>query len=467
MNTAEQKLRKARAQVVLSHPFFGALLLKQQIEVGPVKTIATDGKTLYYNPAFIESCAPDELQAVCAHEALHPGLCHHLRQGDRSHALWNVACDYAINPILVEADFHLPEGALIRADLADKSAEEIFRELQNEQREEDRRDEQQEKRDQRRRDEGSAGENGDPLDDDEADQSEDDSPSVPSEDEDGDEIPEADDSNSDPFDDEEDDADDQGDASQRSESDDQPEDDADDQSEVAGDYGGCGCVLPAPMKTEPERQAEESEWKVALTQAANMARAHGTLPGQLERMIETMTAPLADWRDLLRRFMDQFAKADYSWQSPNRRMIANGLYLPSLRSEQMPPLLFVIDASGSMPQESLAQAASELQSIMSDLRPEWLDVVVHDTSVRHVERFDMDEDLSIKVQAGGGTYFGPVVDWIAEQDEEYACVLWFTDLCVGDIDRAAEIESPLIWIDYGSRGSAPDIGDEYVELNHD
>ena len=42
---------------------------------------------------------------------------------------WNIACDYAINPLLVEAGFELPEGALLDPAYAGLSAEDIYARL--------------------------------------------------------------------------------------------------------------------------------------------------------------------------------------------------------------------------------------------------------------------------------------------------------------------------------------------------
>jgi predicted metal-dependent peptidase len=49
-----------------------------------------------------------------------------LRRGDRDPEKWNYACDYAINPILKDAGFVLPEGGLIDPQYANLNAEAIY-----------------------------------------------------------------------------------------------------------------------------------------------------------------------------------------------------------------------------------------------------------------------------------------------------------------------------------------------------
>src|SRR5215469_8738088 len=98
------RIQKARTALVLDHPFFGSLLfrLKGQ-ESRSVKTMATDGITLYYNPEFIHTLTAATLVGALAHEVLHPALHHHVRRSGRDPKRWNVACDYAVNPLLVDA----------------------------------------------------------------------------------------------------------------------------------------------------------------------------------------------------------------------------------------------------------------------------------------------------------------------------------------------------------------------------
>lgn len=124
---AEQKMLKARTNLVLDHPFFGCLALRlKMVENKKIKTASTDGKTLLYNKDFIESLTNQEVTGLLAHEVMHIALGHTWRQGDREIQRWNVACDYAINYNLAE-QFELPAGALIRQE--DKSAEEIYASL--------------------------------------------------------------------------------------------------------------------------------------------------------------------------------------------------------------------------------------------------------------------------------------------------------------------------------------------------
>jgi predicted metal-dependent peptidase len=118
---------KARTALLLDHPFFGTLLFR--LDAKPrsgIKTMATDGVSLFYNPEFVQTLNAPELAGALAHEVLHPALQHHIRRGDRDAYRWNIACDYAINPLLIDAGLTLPKDVLIDARFRGMSAERIY-----------------------------------------------------------------------------------------------------------------------------------------------------------------------------------------------------------------------------------------------------------------------------------------------------------------------------------------------------
>ena len=128
--TIEQKLSRGRTQLLLNQPFFGTLCLRLKLVPMPnFPTMATDGRRLVYNPAFVDKLTPAELEGVLAHEVMHCALAHHCRRGERDAQVWNLAADYAVNPILIGNGITLPKDALIDPAFADLSAEEIYARL--------------------------------------------------------------------------------------------------------------------------------------------------------------------------------------------------------------------------------------------------------------------------------------------------------------------------------------------------
>jgi predicted metal-dependent peptidase len=108
------RIQKARTALVLDHPFFGSLLFRLKgRESRSIKTMATDGVSLYWNAEFVETLNAATLAGTLAHEVMHPALHHHVRRSGCDPKRWNEACDYAINPLLVDSGLSLPEGVLL------------------------------------------------------------------------------------------------------------------------------------------------------------------------------------------------------------------------------------------------------------------------------------------------------------------------------------------------------------------
>lgn len=124
---AVDKLQKAKVSLLLSHPFYSAILLQLECsEDTKISTCTTDGKIIKYNPAYIKELTDENLLGVLAHEVLHITSCHHTRRGKRDKQLWNRATDYAINGLLLKDNFSLPSNRLYESKYDGKSAEEIY-----------------------------------------------------------------------------------------------------------------------------------------------------------------------------------------------------------------------------------------------------------------------------------------------------------------------------------------------------
>ena len=114
--------------MIMDHPFFGCLAMRLHVVARQdIPTLATDGKHLFYSPAFLDKIPDRDLLTIVAHEVLHCALGHMTRRGSRDHNLWNKACDYAVNAVLVNAGFHMPSYGLYDPKYAGLSAEDILK----------------------------------------------------------------------------------------------------------------------------------------------------------------------------------------------------------------------------------------------------------------------------------------------------------------------------------------------------
>lgn len=99
------KLEKARAIIVLDHPFVASILLRRPfVETRDIPTLAVDGRaTIYYNPDFVETLTVPQLVWGLCHEVFHVVGQHALRVGSRNKKKWNWASDAWINDTLDDA----------------------------------------------------------------------------------------------------------------------------------------------------------------------------------------------------------------------------------------------------------------------------------------------------------------------------------------------------------------------------
>lgn len=135
---ASDKLARAKTRLLIRQPFFGSCALSLAfVESQEIETMATDGRSIFYSADFVDQHTEEQIRGVIAHEVLHVVFKHTLRRGERDKDRWNVACDYAINDILIFArekdkngdlvnSFELPEGGLFDQQYSDLSAEAIY-----------------------------------------------------------------------------------------------------------------------------------------------------------------------------------------------------------------------------------------------------------------------------------------------------------------------------------------------------
>lgn len=343
MATASQKMVKARANLVMGHPFFGTLALRlKMIEDPSIETATCDGTSIRYNPKFVDKLPLSKVQGLIAHEVMHPAFLHHTRRGSRNLKKWNRACDYSINTILHNAGFDLPEGVCLNPAYNGMTAEHIYT-------------------------------------------------LIP--------------------------------------------DNPDDNNDGGGgnDPGGDGGVADSPNSqngggSQSQQNHEEAEWKVAVAQAAHVAKQTGHLPGDIERMMEELFEPVLPWRNILRRFMTEKRNDDFSWKRGNRRFIAQGLYLPSrLSDDAMGEIVVVIDTSGSIGDKELTEFGSEIKGIVDEVRPSKVRVIYCDSRIAHIDEFGPDDDLQFAAHGGGGTDFRPPFVWLEENQIAPRALVYLTD----------------------------------------
>jgi predicted metal-dependent peptidase len=333
-------------------------------ECRSIPTMATNGVVLRYNSAFVDTLNAATLAGVLAHEVMHPALQHHTRRAKRDPRRWNEACDYAINPLLLDAGLSLPDDVLVDSRFRGMSAEQIYNLREAEA--------QPQSDDQSESEQNSGSDSNDSADGEKGGGT----PSVP---------------------------------------------------ESQGGIGQV-IDAPEAGDDKPSMEEQIRDWEIAVNQAATVAQQAGKAPAGLKRTLDGAAEAQVDWRELLRRLWSDTIPADSSWMRPNRRHIWSGLYLPGVVREGTGEIAIAVDCSGSVNARQLRLFEAEIRSIIEGQRPERVHVLYFDAEVHKVDTYVAGEMLHLDPVGGGGTDFGPCFDWLHEHGIRPQTMAFLTDL---------------------------------------
>lgn len=157
--------------------------------------------------------------------------------------------------------------------------------------------------------------------------------------------------------------------------------------------------------------------------------------------------PKVDWREVLRQFIQDLCtgKDESSWRKPNRRYLANDVYMPSLQGVHMGPLIIGFDTSGScFGSEYMTRFVSEIRTIIEQVQPEKVTVVYWDTEVVGHQDFENGTFAvaNLKPKGGGGTRGNVLFDWVRENNLKPQAIVQFTD---GEVGSWGKSDVPTLW----------------------
>ena len=430
-------------ELLRRQPFFGSLVLRLPLRPDATReTLATDGYEIRYSPRWVAETASHLIETAMARVVMACALKHHTRRGERDPERWQRASQLVTHALLRDAGFTLPPDAQAWEDLSVEQAYERLSERADGEAGDDAGASS--AAGAAGADAGAAEAGQSPSDDDDTGDPSDSGDDEDRHDEDGD----GDDSGG-----QEDDRDGEG-----QDTDDPAEEGASD-APPSHDPSGTGEVMDADARAGADGEAaeapldvtaEEQAWDEAMHQALNIARAEGKVPGQVEETVKSAHASTLDWRTLLRRYMTDATRSDYSWSVPNRRFIDSGLYLPSIHSEGIETIAVIVDTSGSLPAATLAEFWAELREVAAEIGPESVVVLQVDAAVRDAAEYapdDLPDEIAVKGR--GGTDFRPGFEWLDAQGIQPGVCLYFTDMKCSDYPET-EPAYPTVWVNYST-----------------
>lgn len=429
---ATKKLVSGRAKVVFFKPLYAPLVFRLVIKAAQwVQTMATDGKSLMFNPKFVLELPIEHLKFSILHEILHCVMRHPSRRGNRDPEIWNIATDLVVNGILVfgEALEHMNWIVLDRKyygnapDGADWTAEKIYDDLIKNK----------EAAKQKFKIKCPCVQK-DPT----AKDSDEQGKGTPKDGKGGKE---------------------KGDG-EGEEKGDQPggkgEGEGDGDKQDGEDGGGQGGDQEAQGFSDPRGWTDvkwdkdiDEEWKQAAIQTEQMARMRGTTPGWLTALVDELVEPPVPIEKILQHLVGSHISQETSWKSPNRRFISRGIVLPSAMKDKK-DIVFILDTSGSIGDAEarkflgLGQRAMKSKGI-NEMRLMQCDMVIcDDQRIKDVSSYKL-HIKRVGLKGRGGTSFKPPFERLEEEKALWttACVIYLTDLC-GDFPARAP-KCPVFW----------------------
>lgn len=401
-----QRLKICRMRLLCEQSFYGLLLMHLKYSLDETcQTAYTDGERIAFSPAFLDDLSDSELDFVMMHEILHVVLQHCFRGKDRDPELFNIACDIVVNSNILKSkdmkkgsitlkkygeSMHLaPDGKEGYEYTAEQVYEQLFKKAKKS------------KKSQfgggmsAPNGNGSlqngGGKNGKPQ---------------------------------------------NGGGNGKGDFDDHSRwkrNGDDDMGELLSDL-----------------------WVKRLSDAAEVVKildadqSRGMTPLCAQRLLDKLKKPQTDWRTILNNFVQEEI-CDYSFSPPDRRYDGD-FFLPDFneKDEKVKNILFMMDTSGSINDEMMTVAFSEIKGAMDQFNGALEGKLgFFDAAVYEPIPFASVEDLlKIRPVGGGGTDFGIIFQYVQKkmQDEPPASIIILTDGYAPFPPESVAMDIPVLWI---------------------
>jgi predicted metal-dependent peptidase len=205
--------------------------------------------------------------------------------------------------------------------------------------------------------------------------------------------------------------------------------DGDDEQDGGGGGDGDQEGKGRPRLTQEERQQIKDEIKEAMLAAASASDA-GNIPAGVKRLIQELTEPKMNWRELLRMQLESTIKSDFTWMRASRKGWHMDAVMPGMKVDPMIDIAIAIDASGSIDERMLKDFLGEVQGIMDSFPAYKIHIITFDTDAYNPAQYDsdnLDDICDYEVSGGGGTDFDCIFRYLKDNEIEPKRLVVFTD----------------------------------------
>ena len=405
-----KRLLMSRLRLLVNNGFYGLLLMHMIYALDErCETAATDGKRIFFNPGFLSGLSDTELDFVMMHEILHVVLQHCLRQGERDNERFNIACDIVVNSNILLSNrmdkrtitlrrygesMHLaPDGK----EGYEYTAEQVYEMLPP-------------TKGRGRMKGQSPSEAGGP--------------------------------------DAEDDTEEDGKGSALGRAQQKPGRRTDAPA-VWDDHTRWGMEEADDVLRDVwVKRFEDACEAISICDPSNQ---RGTLPLFAERLFKQLRRPQTDWRMILNDFVQEEV-VDYSFTPPDRRFDESPFFLPDFndKDDLVEDILFMIDTSGSMSDDMITAAYSEVKGAIDQFDGKlkgWLGFF--DAAIIEPKPFENEAEFRvIKPAGGGGTDFQIIFEYVQKHMREKlpASIIILTDGFAPFPKEHLSMGIPVLWL---------------------
>lgn len=394
-----KRLLKSRLRILCNHGFYGLLLMHMTYTIDEnAPTAYTDGLRIAFGREFLENLSDSELDFVMMHEIMHVVLQHCFRGTNFDHERYNIAADIVVNSnILLENNMNLHsitlqkygESMHIAPDGVEGykyTAEEVYKMLPPSQN----------------------------------------SKMTPDNQGGGCEL---------------------GRAKQKNEN----------EQKVKGREKGDTWDDHAHWGMYEEDDTLRDVWvkhfedAVEAISIGDPSNSRGTIPAFAQRIFKELRKPQTDWRTILNDFIQEEV-VDYSFSPPDRRFYDSPFFLPDFngKEDMVEDILFMIDTSGSMSDEMITAAYSEIKGAIDQFDGKlkgWLGFF--DAAIIKPKPFvNENEFKAIRPAGGGGTDFQIIFEYVYRhmRDKPPASIIILTDGYAPFPQEKLAFGIPVLWL---------------------
>lgn len=180
-------------------------------------------------------------------------------------------------------------------------------------------------------------------------------------------------------------------------------------------------------------------------------KSFGGGPVLAQRILKQIRRGQIDWREILNNFVQEEI-TDYSFTPPDRRFDDSPFFLPDYneKEESIGNIWFVIDTSGSISDDAIKAAYSEICSAIDQFNGKLSGILSFTESyvTDPVPFSSVDELMSIKPVGGGGNDFSDIFRYMKNHmlNELPSQIIIITDGYDSFPPEEAAMEIPVLWL---------------------